>query len=796
MTTLWYDVRYGFRMLARSPGFTLVVVLIFAVGIGASTAVFSVVNAVILRPLPYPDGHRLVVLRERSRNKEIFILHARLLFCRDQNQVFERVGAFWGCRPHVTGIAEARHVRGATVSADMFPLLGVSPLLGRVFLPGEDQPGNDRVIVLSHAFWQSDFGGDPNAVGKTVALDGKDHTIVGVMPPSFEFPFGQRRVFWVPLVLEQDSDWPSGRPVAGLARLKRDVTLEQARAAMAVISDRLKETDPEANVVAVRRLLDERLGANRQLLWLLLGAAGFVLLIACTNVASLLLARATIRQAEMAMRVAVGASRNRVVRQVLTESLLLSVAGGMLGLLVTFWTVRGLVRLCPADIPRLDETSVDGAVLAFTLGAVVLTGLLSGVVPACRASDVRIGNILREGRTRSSTGRGWQRLHGGLVIVQTGLSLVLLIGAALLIRTWIALQRVDLGFEPEHAMTAEIALPESRYSDPNQRHAFCETLLQRVRTLPGIRSAGVTDLLALGVGESNNGAPFSIIGQPPADPDESPVAMCLFATPGFLESMGVRLLKGRPLTESDMQEPVDSVIIDENVARKYFAGIDPIGLKISLYEMKPAIIGVVSALKDFEHLDPRVGKIFLPLTQSNQFMVLVVRTEGDPMQLAGAIRSQVAALDKDGVDVSFEGLDAYLSGMIAPQRFSVVLLGLFAGMALTLAAVGIYGLLQYSTSQQTHDIGIHVALGARKEDVLKAVLARGLRLTLVGVVIGLAGAWGLTRFLSSLLYGVPPTDWPTFACVSLVFIGIAMLASYLPARRAARVDPMAALRCE
>ncbi|MEN6576587.1 MAG: ABC transporter permease, partial [Phycisphaerales bacterium] len=330
MVSLWQDIRYGLRMLARSPGFTVVVIVILALGIGANTAIFSVVNAVMLRPLPYVEGHRLVVLRERSKNAEICILHARLLSCREQNQVFDRTGAFWGCRPHIRGIADARHVRGSTVSVDVFPLLGVSPLLGRVFLPGEDQPGNSHVIVLSHAFWQSDFGGSPDAIGKTVTLDGRDHTIVGVMPSSFEFPLGQGRAFWVPLILEQDSDWPSGHPVIGLARLKKGCTLEQARAAMTVISDRLKETDPEANIVTVRGMLDQRLGANQGLLWLLLGAAGFVLLIACTNVASLLLARTTMRQHEVAMRMTLGASRSRVLRLVLTESLLLSIAGGML----------------------------------------------------------------------------------------------------------------------------------------------------------------------------------------------------------------------------------------------------------------------------------------------------------------------------------------------------------------------------------------------------------------------------------------------------------------------------------
>lgn len=796
MATLWQDIRYGLRMLAKNPGFTAVVVVMLAAGIGANTAVFSVINAVMLRPLPYPDGDRLVVILERTKKMEVFIHHARLLFCREQGQVFDRIGAFWHCRRYVGGIDSPRYLPGGTVSADVFGLLGVPPLLGRTFLPGEDQAGSERVVVLSHALWQSDFGGDPDVIGKTVTLDRKDHTVVGVMPPGFVFPVGKPRLYWIPLVFERSDMWPSGGFVMGLARLKQGDTLEQTRAAMAVIGDRLKETDPEAGVITVRRMLDQRVGENQRLLWLLLGAAGFVLLIACTNVASLLLARATVRHREMVMRVAVGASRGRILRQMLTESLLLSAAGGMLGLLMTFWMVKGLVSLCPAEIPRLDETSVDGAVLAFTLGVAVLTGLLAGVIPACRASDVQMSHILRESRTRSSTGRGWRRLHGGLIVAQTSLSLILLIGAALLIRTWITLQTADLGFDPEHTLAVEIIAQGSDYEDPNRCHNFGQTLLEQVRALPGVRSAGRTDLLALGVGENNNAAPFSLAGQSPANPGESPSAMLLFASPGFLDTMGVRLLKGRMFTEADMHEPVDSVVIDENVAKKHFAGLDPVGRKISLYDMTPTIVGVVSAQKDFQHLDPAVGKIFLPQTRSNFCMVLVVRADGDPMQLVKPIRSLIEGLDKDGVYADFEGMEASLSATIAPQRFSAVLLSLFAGMALTLAAAGIYGLLQYSTAQQTHDIGIRMAMGARREDVLRAVLGHGLRLTLIGVAIGLAGAWALTRFLASLLYGVPATDWPTFACVSLVLIGIALLASYLPARRAAKVDPMIALRYE
>ena len=794
MEMLWHDARYGARLLGRSPALTVVVVLILAMGIGANTAVFSVVNAVILRPLPYAEARRLVTLTERGERYETATVHDRFLRWRDQSTVFEHMTAYSGRRPYVTGIDRPRYVWALAVSSDLFSLLGVQPLLGRGFLPAEEQPGNHRVVVLSHDFWRDEFGGSPEAIGKTIILDEQSHTIVGVMPSDFTFPVDSDRAFWMPLVHERSADWPSGGLVFGLARLKKGCTLAQARAAMTVIGDRLKQTDSEAGVILVRRLLDRKLGANRRLLWLLLGGAGVVLLIACTNVASLFLARATVRQREMALRVALGASRGRVMRQLFTESLLLSAGAGVLGLLATFPTIKLLVRLCPADVPRLAETNVDGAVLAFTLGVSAFTGLLFGVMPAWRASDTRVSSFLKEGQTRSSTGRRWQRLHGGLVVAQTGLSVVLLIGAALLIRTWIALQRADLGFRPEHVLTVDISLTGSQYPVYDRCGAFFEPLLRQVRALPGVRAAALTPFLDFGIDAMK--WPFTIVGQPPVPPEEATFVKCREATPGFFAALGMRLLKGRTFTEEDMGETAHDAIIDENFARLHFADIDPIGQKVRIEEVDHTIIGMVSVLRDFKHLDPALGVLYVPGKRYYRDMVLVVRTDGDPLRLAGAIRAHVADLETDQVISGVETLDAHLSDMLAPQRFSLVMLGLFAGIALTLAAVGIYGLLQYSTTQQTHDIGIRMALGAQRVDVLRAVLGHGLRLTLVGVALGLAGALVLTRFLSHLLYGVLPVDLLTYVCVSVVLISIALLASYLPARRAAGVDPMVSLRYE
>jgi putative ABC transport system permease protein len=787
MTTLWQDIRYGFRILAKNPGFTAVVVLILAVATGANTAIFSVVNTVMLRPLPYEDSDRIVTFRVQTAEKAWLGTHYRdLTLWREQEGVFEALAGYSGGWSYVAGIDQPHETWAREVSANLFPLLRVRPLLGRGFLPQEEQPGGDSVVVVSERFWREHLGGNSDAVGKTLVLNGQGHTIVGIMPES---PFGSSQSLYLPLVAEPDTS------VHLLGRLKKGVTLEQARAAMAVVAKHQQELDPQKYTgltIGVDRYLDSILEGKRRLPLLLWGAAGLVLLIACSNVANLFLARAATRQREMAMRVALGAARTRVVRQMLTESLLVSLVAGAAGLLLAFVLVKGLVGLCPADVPRLNETRIDVSVLLFTLATSVLTGLLFGVMPAWRASDVRTGQMLKESGGQMSSGRRWRHINDGLVISQIALSLILLMGAGLLTRSLLSLQSVNLGFRPENVVAMQIKLPDAKYPERHQRQAFFATLLERTRALPGVRSAAQMDwLFDMSHSESMSTA-VSVPGSTIAG-SEPQEAQWVQVSTGFFETMGIRLLKGRTLNDRD---GIRNVIIDTELARKCFGDADPVGQKIaSDIAADHTVIGVVATTRDF--LTPKPGGVLYTRTdQGFGLCTVVVRTDGDPLRLAAALRAQVAALDSEQVIMKFETVDAKLSSMLAPPRFNMVLVGCFAGIALIVAMIGVYGLLHYSATQQTRDIAIRMALGARSGDVLRSVLRAGLKLVLIGVGLGIAGALAVTRVLSSLLYEITPTDPVTFVFVSIALSAAALLASYIPARRAARIDPMAALRCE
>ncbi len=801
MATLWQDIRYGLRMLAKNPGFTVVVIVILTVGIGANTAVFTVVNAVMLRPLPYEDADRIVCMYNRSRWGDFPPPHGGFLLCREDNHVFEQMTACGPMRAEVTGIAHARRVRATAVSSEFFSFVGAEPLLGRVFREEEEQPGNDLVMVVSYSFWKNDLDGTDDVIGKTVGVDDKVYTVVGVMPSGFEPIFGEPATFWIPLVFSvPDPALPLGYDVFVYARLKEGVALEQARSFMPALAEPFKQADPQGEDyhLGVQRVLDKQLEGKRTLPLLLLAAAGFILLIACSNVANLFLARASGREREIAMRTALGALRGRVLRQMLTESLLLSMAGGAMGLLTTVWTIRGLVGLCPADIPRLDETSVDMAVLAFTLGISVLTGLVFGALPAWRASGVAMAGLLQEGVTRSSVGRRGRRLHGGLVVAQIGLSLILLAGAGLLVRSLIALQRLDLGFQPKNVLAMTVVLPEDKYAEPARCQAFFEGLLLRVRALPHVQSAGLS-LSELGLGFAGYaGARISVAGHDPVPLEEQDIAMLSVVTPGFFQALGVPLLRGRTFAQEDLVSQTSHIVIDERLAQRRFGNTDPIGQRVDFPDSHHIVIGVVDTVKDFEHLEQAHSTIYLPMTAERWFeqVVLVVRTDGDPMRLVDAITAQAADLETDRITWRTEMVEARLAGMLRPRRFNMILLSLFAGIALALAVVGVYGLLHYSATQRTREIAIRIALGAERGDIRHMVLGHGLKLATLGVGIGLVGAVALTRVIAGLLYGITPTDPLTLTVVSLALITIALLASWLPARRAAKVDPMEALRYE
>jgi len=791
MNTFWQDIRYGYRILAKNPGFTAVVIVILAVAIGANTAIFSVVNTVMLRPLPYEDSDRIVTFRMRTQEKPwVGTYYRDLSLWREQAGVFEALAGSSGGWFYITGIDRPHETWAREVSANFFALLRVRPLLGRGFLPEEEQSGSDPVVVVGERFWREHLSGNSDAIGKILVLNGQGRTIVGIMP---EFPFGSSQSssqsLYLPLVAKPDDS------VHLLGRLKKGVTLEQARAAMAVVAKRQQELDPQKNAgltIGVDRLLDSTLEGHRRLPLLLWGAAGLVLLIACSNVANLFLARAATRQREMAMRIALGAARTRVMRQMLTESLLVSLAAAMVGLLLAFVLVKGLVGLCPADIPRLNETRIDVSVLLFTLGISVLTGLLFGVMPAWRASDVRTGQMLKETAVQSSSGRRWRHVNGGLVVSQISLSLILLMGAGLLTRSLLALQSVDLGFRPENVVAMQIKLPDAKYPERHQRQAFFATLLERVRALPGGRSAAQMDwLFDMSHSESMSTA-VSVPGSTVVSSEPQEVQWARVST-GFFETMGIRLLKGRTFNDRD---GIRNVIIDAELARKCFGDADPVGQKIASDIIADhTIIGVVDTTRDF--LTPKPGgALYTRTDQSFGMCAVVVRTDGDPLRLAAALRAQVAALDSEQVITKFETVDAKLSSMLAPPRFNMILVGCFAGIALIVAMIGVYGLLHYSATRQTRDIAIRMALGARSGDVLRSVLRTGLKLVLIGVGLGLGGALAVTRVLSSLLYEITPTDPLTFIFVSIVLSIVALLASYLPARRAAKIDPMEALRCE
>ncbi|MCU0913813.1 MAG: ABC transporter permease [Planctomycetes bacterium] len=794
MTTLWQDLRSAVRVFRRSPGFAVVVILILAVGIGANTAVFSVVNAVLFQRLPYAAPDRIVELQEQRLQQglnRIASSHHTFLYWRQHNQVFESMAGMEGHRFYLTGPEKSRNIIGFAVSPGYFTVMGMRPLLGREFVAEEEQSGRGQVAILSFAFWHEHLGGDPQVVGKSLLLDNKDYTIVGVMPAAFRDHLRRCAPFWVPLVLNPEA---RGGGTTVRARLAPGVTLAQAQAHLDVLEEQLAKLEPKYKAgytVVLRRFLDTQVAGSRALLYLLWGGVGLVLLIAGTNASGLFLVHSSVRRQELAVRSALGASRGRIIRHLLTEGVLLSLAAGAFGLLLAYVAVRVLVRLSPADIPRMGETRIDISVLGFTLGMSFAAGLVLSLLPAWKAAGMRLSDILKQRGVVH--GRDYRLAHGGLVIAQIAVASTLLLAVAMLMQSLISMQKVDLGFQPAQVLVAEIELPRLKYPAYDHWLNFYRELLHRVQTAPGVQSAALASG-GLNLAGGGGFVAFSIDGRPPRDPTaEAPVARYEDVSVDFFKTMGMPILEGRGFTEEDTRGGVQALVIDETLARRYFPRASPLGQRIN---GKP-IVGVVSTLRDYRELAPAINTVYQPIAGFCYVISdLVVKAAGDPLALADMVRAQVAALDKDLEIREIRTLSADLAEMLAPRRYTTLLLGLFAQVALVLAAVGLFGLLQYMVTQRTNEIGVRMALGATQANVTATFLRRSVKLIVPGILAGLLGGYLASRLMTSLLYEASPTDPALLAIAVSILVATALLASYLPARRAAKVDPMVALRYE
>ena len=803
-----HDLRYALRMLLKNPGFTIVAVIALALGIGANTAIFSVVNTVLLRPLPYKDPERLVMVWEDASKHGYprdTPAAANFVDWRDQNQVFEGMAAVADESFNLTGAGDPERLEGRRVSANIFPLLGVEPEIGRVFTAAEDQPGSQRVVLLSYGLWQRRFGGDSSIVGKPLTLNGESHTVVGVLPARFQFPTSDDQA-WVPIAFTPEQAASRNRHyLQVVGRLKPGVTLGQAQTEMSTIASRLEQQYPQSNAdlgATVTSLHEHLVGDIRPALLILLGAVGLVLLIACANVANLLLARAAVRQKEIAVRIALGARRLRLVRQFLTESVLLSTLGGIVGMAIAFIGLVLLRTFIPENISQAREISIDLKVLGFTLFVSVLTGVIFGLAPAIQAVRFNQSETLKEGGRDAATGGSGKRLRSVLVMAEVAISLVLLIGAGLLINSFLRLRNVDPGFRADNLLTMKIVLPEPKYEEFERRQAFYTDLVQRVGSIAGVRSAAVTTNLPLY--RQGNSITVRIEGRPEPPPGQEQVVVTRIISPGYFETMTIPLLSGRNLNDQDIATSRNaSAVISETMARRFWPNEDPIGKRFAAGRVTSDedwinVVGVVKDVRQFElTADPR-PQMYLSYRQAGFFAPrdLVVKTDVEPTSMAAIVRKAVWEIDKDQPVSDIRTMEEILADSIARQRFSMLLLAIFAGVALILAAVGIYGVMSYSVAQRTHEIGIRMALGAQTGAVLKLAVGYGMKLVLIGILVGLIAAFALTRLMSTLLFGVTATDPTTFTLISLLLVGVAALASYIPARRATKVDPMIALRYE
>ena len=807
MDTFLQDIRYGLRMLRKAPGFTLVVVLTLALGIGANTAIFSVVYAVLLRPMPFPRADRLISVFETCPSKGITHYTASppdFFDWRDQNRVFASIAAYLRSPKALTDRGEAARIRTVSASPALFTVLGVRPLLGRTPREDEAQKGREHVVVLSHALWQSRFGGDRNVIGQTARLDGESYEVIGVMPAGFQFPLSGSDA-WVPLSLGDVSSQRGAHYLSVLARLKDGVAVEQSRSEMQTIGDRLAAAYPKTNEgwsASANAYHDAVVGKVRPALLILLAAVGLVVLIACTNVANLLLARANERSREVAVRTALGAAPWRLIRQLLTESLLLGLLGGVAGLLVAAWGIAGIVRFGPKDIPRLESLALNGEVLVFCFGLSLLTGLIFGIIPAIRASRSDLNQALKAGaRSVGDHRRDWVR--GWLVTGELALSLVLLTGAVLLLRSFGRLTQVDPGFNATNLLVFNLSLPEAAYPDGNRVAQFSDALLRNLQALPNVEVAGTIFPQPMSGNEFSS--TFSVKGAPPEEQglDVGRSVEVRVASRDYFRAMQIPLLRGRGFGDTDRRDSPHVLVLSQHAAQRFFAKDDPIGKEMKI-DARPGydklsgeIIGVVGDVHDFG-LDVAPPPDVYALSDQGgvgDFNVML-RTRGDPMALANAVRSEVHSLDQNVPVADMSTMDDVLGQTLGERRFYMLLLGLFAAVALALAAVGVYGVIAYSVSRRTQEIGVRLALGARPGQVLWMVFSQSARLAALGIAGGLIATMLATRLLSGLLFGITAQDPVSLVGATLGLAGIALLSGLHPARRATRVDPMVALRYE
>jgi putative ABC transport system permease protein len=807
MENFLQNLRYGTRILLKKPGFTLIAVITLALGIGANTAIFSVVNAVMLRPLPYPEADRLMWVGQVYGGNQQAAGEPKFLFWHEHSQVFEALVAtsgFGGASGNLAGGSEAEYVTGLRVSQDFFRVFGVEPALGRAFTEAEDAPDAERVALLSDALWHRSFGADKNLIGRSITLNGESLMVVGVMPPQFHFASGVD--LFVPMRAKPTANHDANATVIG--RLKPGVTQAQAQAEMQQIAEQYRAIFPKAmaenETVGVRPYREMLINDVQKYLWILLGAVGFLLLIACANVANLQLTRATARQKEIAVRLALGASGGRIIRQLLTEGLLLAFCGGLSGMLLAMWGTELLVATLPGNfLANVTDVGFDWRVLSFALITTMVTGVLFGLAPAFQAIHVDVNTTLKEGAGKGTAGAARGRLRNALVVLEVALSLVLLVGAMLLIRTFVNLQRVAPGFEAQNVLTFQLALKGERYKTTSQTAAFYSEALERINSLPGVEAAALTSTLPLNA-QFNMPVTFS----DSANATEN--AQFRLITPDYFRVMKINVQQGRDFTNGDKAGAPPVIIVNEAFVRRFFSEANPFDQQLTIgrntLDPPRQIVGVVNDTKQFGMDKAAPPMVFVPVAQvSDRLMAITrsfvssyitVRTTIAPLALSNAVKREIKALDATLPLSQIRSMEQIVARSVAPQRFNMLLIGLFAGLGVLLAAVGVYGVVSYSVAQRTNEIGIRIALGARSSDIVRMVLKQGLGMALIGVAIGLLAAFALTRLMSSLLFGISATDALSFIAVSAILAGVALLACLAPARRAAKTDPMVALRYE